>query len=140
MKTVYADSFYWAALANPKDEWHHAAMNAGAKHQIGVIITTDEVLDEFLTHFCDKGAFWRIKAAELVRKIQKSPNVRIVPQTRDSFLRGLQLYEARSDKKYSLTDCISMEAMREHKLTEVLTHDHHFRQEGFTPLLTDKNA
>ena len=140
MKTVFADAFYWAALANPKDEWHPAAMRAGVQHPIGVIITTDEVLDEFLAHFCDRGAYWRNKAVELLRKIQKSPNVRIVPQTRDSFLRGLQLYEARPDKEYSLTDCISMETMREHKLTEVLTHDHHFRQEGFTLLLTDKNA
>ena len=47
MKTVFADAFYWAALANPKDEWHPAAMRAGVQHQIGVIITTDEVLLHF---------------------------------------------------------------------------------------------
>ncbi len=140
MKTVFADAFYWVALANPKDDWHQVAMRAGKQHQIGVLITTDEVLDEFLAHFSGKGAFWRNKAAELVRKIQKSPNVRIVPQTRDSFLRGLQLYEARSDKEFSLTDCISMETMREHNITDVLTHDHHFHQEGFTVLLTDKDT
>lgn len=127
MKTVFADAFYWVALANPKDDWHQAAMRAGKQHQIGVLVTTDEVLDEFLAHFSGKGAFWRNKAVELVRKIQKSPNVRIVPQTRDSFLRGLQLYEARPDKEFSLTDCISMETMREHNITEVLTHDHHFQ-------------
>jgi predicted nucleic acid-binding protein len=31
--------------------------------------------------------------------------------------------------------CISMEAMREEGITEILTHDDHFTQEGFTKLL-----
>ena len=45
------------------------------------------------------------------------------------------LYQARPDKQYSLTDCISMQAMRTEGLTEILTHDGHFTQEGFTILL-----
>lgn len=57
-----------------------------------------------------------------------------MPQTHENFLAGLDLYKARADKGYSLTDCISMIAMRERNLTEVLTHDHHFTQEGFTSL------
>lgn len=47
----------------------------------------------------------------------------------------MELYGARLDKGYSLTDCISMYVMREHGLTEVLTHDQHFTQEGFRTLL-----
>ena len=35
------------------------------------------------------------------------------------------------DKEYSLTDCISMHVMRSEGLTEVLSNDHHFAQEGF---------
>jgi predicted nucleic acid-binding protein len=62
--------------------------------------------------------------------------VTVLPQSRDSFLAGLRLYELRLDKAYSLTDCISMEIMRREKLDEVLTHDEHFSQEGFRPLLT----
>jgi predicted nucleic acid-binding protein len=46
----------------------------------------------------------------------------------------LSLYKARADKGYSLTDCISMNTMRERNLTEVLTHDQHFAQEGFSLL------
>ena len=55
----------------------------------------------------------------------------MIHQTRELFLEGLTLYEARPDKEYSLTDCISMQAMRHEGLTEVLTNDHHFTQEGF---------
>jgi predicted nucleic acid-binding protein len=35
----------------------------------------------------------------------------------------------------SLTDCISMHAMRERNVSDILTHDDHFPQEGFTVLL-----
>jgi predicted nucleic acid-binding protein len=48
---------------------------------------------------------------------------------------GLKLYESRLDKGYSLTDCISMSVMRDRNLTEMLTHDRHFAQEGFIILL-----
>jgi predicted nucleic acid-binding protein len=61
--------------------------------------------------------------------------IEVLPQTRQSLLRGLELYKARSDKSYSLTDCISMVTMRERNITDVLTHDRHFAQEGFTVLL-----
>jgi len=50
---------------------------------------------------------------------------------RGLFLEGLSLYRARPDKAYSLTDCISMQTMRCEGLTDVLTNDHHFTQEGF---------
>jgi len=57
------------------------------------------------------------------------------PHTHQSFLDGFALYKARPDKEYSLTDCISMEAMHQEGITEILTNDAHFRQEGFTVLL-----
>ncbi len=57
------------------------------------------------------------------------------PQSHQTFLDGLALYKARPDKGYSLTDCISMEAMRQEGITEILTHDGHFTQEGFVILL-----
>ena len=50
---------------------------------------------------------------------------------------GLALYAARPDKGYSLTDCISMATMRKKGLTEVLTNDRHFEQEGFRALFRD---
>ena len=56
------------------------------------------------------------------------------PQSRDSFLAGLELYRARPDKGFSLADCISMQTMRREGLTEVLTNDRHFEQEGFRAL------
>jgi predicted nucleic acid-binding protein len=67
----------------------------------------------------------------LVRRLYQRPTVTVHPHSRGSFLTGLALYEARPDKGYSLSDCISMETMRQEGITEILTHDAHFTQEGF---------
>lgn len=138
MRTVFADTFYWVAISNQNDDWHSEVIRVSKTLGNVFLITTDEVMDEFLTHFCKMGPFWRAKAVELVHKIRQNPNVRVVPQTRDSFNRGFLLYESRPDKDYSLTDCISMEYMRENGVHDVLTHDHHFQQEGFTLLFQEK--
>ena len=80
----------------------------------------------------------RLQAAQFVRNILWHPKIEVIPQSRDSFLKGLALYEARPDKSYSLTDCISMEVMRAQSITEALTNDRHFSQEGFTILMKQK--
>jgi predicted nucleic acid-binding protein len=54
----------------------------------------------------------------------------VVPHTNETFLAGIAFYEARMDKGYSLTDCVSMLAMRNEGLTDVLTNDRHFEQEA----------
>ena len=79
----------------------------------------------------------RDAAVKLVRKVMSNPNIEVLPQTRDSFLRGLDLYRSGPDKTFSLPDCISMAAMREQGLSEVLTNDLHFEQEGFARLMGD---
>ena len=47
--------------------------------------------------------------------------------------------DQRRDKEYSLTDCASMNAMRLESIPEVLTNDHHFKQEGFTILMNKRD-
>jgi predicted nucleic acid-binding protein len=75
--------------------------------------------------------------AASVRAILANPVIRVIPQSRGSFLAGLDLYIQRPDKGYSLTDCISMQTMRREGLTEVLTKDRHFEQEGFRVLFRE---
>ena len=70
-----------------------------------------------------------------VQNIIEDANTQMVWQSQDLFESGLDFYRARLDKGYSLTDCVSMVVMRQAGIQEVLTHDRHFAQEGFTILL-----
>jgi predicted nucleic acid-binding protein len=79
----------------------------------------------------------RTQAGSSVVDLIHNSNVLVIAQSRESFLSGLELYRARPDKGYSLTDCISMRTMRREGITEVLTNDRHFEQEGFRVLLRD---
>ena len=134
MRQVFADTLYWIAIAHPKDQWKAPALEA--KRELGdvIIVTTDEVLSEFATALA-KAPDLRKTAVRMVRAILDNPNVKVIPQTRDGFLKGLQRYENRPDKHYSLTDCVSMNVIESKGIREVLTHDHHFQQEGFTVLI-----
>jgi uncharacterized protein len=134
MKFIFADTSYWIALASLKDANHVKAKTVDQQLRAVRIVTSDEVLVEFLAYFSSHGFQWRLKAVELVRGILKNPNIDVRPQTRESFTIGLEHYERRPDKGYSLTDCISMCIMEKLKIKEVLTFDHHFTQEGFTSL------
>lgn len=48
---------------------------------------------------------------------------------------ALALLRARPDKAYTLCDAVSFGLMRERGVTEALTTDRHFEQEGFVRLL-----
>ncbi len=135
MKTIFADAFYWIALINPKDEWHHRVMAIASSLDQTKIVTTEEVLSELLTFYANAGEGQRQRAVELVKSIIDHPDIFVVEQSHQSFLQGMRLYEKRADKGYSLADCISMNTMGSLGISEVLTHDQHFAQEGFVILL-----
>jgi uncharacterized protein len=67
--------------------------------------------------------------------LRAQPDVEIVPSTSDLFRRGTELFAARPDKEWSLTDCISFVVMNERGINDALTNDHHFEQAGFRILL-----
>lgn len=99
------------------------------------LITTEDILVELLNFFSEYGEKARRGAVTHAEGILSGANIEVAPQSHEAFIAGLTLYKARPDKGYSLTDCISMHAMRERGISDILTHDNHFRQEGFTVLL-----
>jgi predicted nucleic acid-binding protein len=137
MKSVFADSLYWIAMARPNDQ--HKLAATAARRAVGdvVLVTTDEVLTEFLAALSKSGPQLRDAATKMVRAVLRNPNVKVIPQTRDGFLKGLDRFEQRLDKQYSLIDCVSMVVMESEGIQSVLTNDHHFEQEGFTILIRE---
>jgi predicted nucleic acid-binding protein len=135
MREVFADASYWIAIADPSDSLSEQAVLITEDFVEAHLVTTDEVLVEFLNYFSGYGRAVRNRAAAMVRAILDDPGVRVCRQSRDSFLDGLDLYERRRDKSYSLTDCISMRVMQEDGIQDVLTADRDFQREGFRVLL-----
>jgi predicted nucleic acid-binding protein len=135
MRRVFADTYFWIALLHDQDQGHAAAQAISQTIQHNIIVTTQEILSEVLPYFSGFGRSMRQSTVAFVRGILADPTIEVRPQSDGTFLGGLALYEARPDKGYSLTDCISMEAMRREGIGEILTHDQHFTQEGFTVLL-----
>jgi predicted nucleic acid-binding protein len=132
---VFADTFYWIAITLPSDAWGDRVVEVCEALGTTRYVTTDEILVEFLSHLSSKGEHLRELAVQLVRRILQDEDITVIPQSRESFLRGLDLYERRLDKGYCLVDCISMNAMRDGSITAGLSNDRHFEQEGFTLLV-----
>jgi predicted nucleic acid-binding protein len=132
MKRVFADTFYYFALFNPKDGAHGKARQYAAQHREATV-TTAWVLTELADGLA--ATPYRSDVARLISLLRADPENEIVPATADLMERGLALYDARPDKQWSLTDCISFLVMQERQITEALTGDRHFEQAGFTALL-----
>ena len=134
MKAVFADTSFWIALMNEGDSAHHKAQALRLTLTSQTIITSASVLTEYLNYFASWGHYFRDEASRNVHALLSNRRVSVEPETPASFLSGLELYKQRLDKGYSLTDCISMQIMYREGLTDVLTNDRHFEQEGFRAL------
>ena len=77
----------------------------------------------------------RAGSLTFVRDLLANPSIELIWVDEALNSRALDLLEARLDKSYSLCDAVSFVVMRERGLTEALTTDHHFEQEGFVRLL-----
>ncbi|HXC25125.1 MAG TPA: PIN domain-containing protein [Gemmatimonadaceae bacterium] len=137
MRRLFLDTSYVIALTTPADAYHsranvlaHALLSEQAR-----LITTRAVLLEVgdaLGHFAA-----RSQAIRLLGELEHDPSLQIVPISDDVYHRAVDLYTARLDKEWGLTDCVSFVVMQDYSLTEALTADRHFRQAGFVALMRD---
>lgn len=132
MKTVFADAFYFVGLLNRADQ-HHAKVVAAARQLRSDLLTTEWILAEFADALAESAS--RRLVPQFIRDLEADSKVKIIRADTELFQRGLQLYQARPDKDWSLTDCISFVVMEDEGVREALTGDEHFGQAGFTALL-----
>jgi predicted nucleic acid-binding protein len=136
----FADTVCSIALLNHDDEFHESAdmeYRRLLKKNFRVITTT-AVLNE-VANALSKPPF-RESVTAFYKRLQDSQRVEIIFVDKDLWNKGWELYRQRPDKEWSLTDCISIEVMRERKLKDVLTNDRHFTQAGFNIILRKKKS
>ncbi|HNR33138.1 MAG TPA: PIN domain-containing protein [Candidatus Hydrogenedentes bacterium] len=132
MTAVFADTAFFVALLNPRDTHHQDALEASRTLR-RTVTTTDWVIVETGNFVCDSPQ--RPLFPPFVRRLRANPRFAVRRGTARTLEDALDLYAARPDKSWSLTDCISFVVMREEGLTDALTTDHHFAQAGFKALL-----
>ena|SRR6266550_1351132 len=98
------------------------------------LLTHSYVLAEFVP-LCLTRGLDRRESLSFATDIMGDPSIEIVWVDDQIHRASLSLLRARLDKTYSLTDAVSFLLMRERGITEALTTDRHFEQEGFVRLL-----
>ena len=129
---IFVDTSFLVALALPRDSLHRRAIEwAGS---IGDrLISTDFVVCDSVNALSEPDE--RPKAHRTLEWLRRQDGVLIIEASRTWIESGLKLHAARSDKEWSLTDCISFDVMAASSITQALTNDHHFEQAGFEALL-----
>jgi predicted nucleic acid-binding protein len=128
MKPIFADAWYFLALLNTSDQDHKRAADFSATND-QPILTTTWVLTEVGDALCRSTNRAAFKA--LLDGIRSDPDTTVITADQAHWERAVQLYHSRSDKDWSLTDCISFVVMKEFEMTDALTADRHFEQAGF---------
>jgi predicted nucleic acid-binding protein len=129
---VFADTACFIALLNGKDAAHEMALHYSRQIYRQVAVTEFVLLELADAFSCppDRGDF-----LSMDEHVRSTPAYTVIPASSDLLQRGRDLFAARSDKAWSLTDCTSFVVMQELAISEALTTDHHFAQAGFRALL-----
>jgi uncharacterized protein len=126
--TAFVDTFALIAWMNRRDA-AHSVVSTYLEGFAGKLVTTEWVLMEFADAFAAPGA--RDVAAEFLRAVRADPTFDVIGYEQVRYNAGFDLYASRSDKSWSLTDCISFAVMSERGIIDALTADRHFEQAGF---------
>jgi predicted nucleic acid-binding protein len=135
---VFLDTAYVIALVNRDDALHPIAIELADRLEgayPGQIITSRPILLE-IGNGLSKPTYRRV-AGNLLASIGEDPAIEVVELSESLYAQALALYGARPDKGWGMTDCTSFVIMREREIVNALTHDVHFEQAGFRPLMRE---
>ncbi len=132
---VFVDSAGFLALWDAGDEHHRAAVRLQEElaRKRRHFVTSEYVVDETVTLLLMRHS--HAAAADFLETVEHSEALRLEWIGPERFYAGAALFRRHQDKEWSFTDCVSFALMRELRIREAFTTDHHFRQAGFVPLL-----
>ena len=96
-------------------------------------MTTEYIVDETVTLLLLRHS--HAAAADFLQTIERSEALRLEWIGPDRFHAAAGFFRRHADKEWSFTDCVSFVTMRELRIRDAFTTDHHFQQAGFVPLL-----
>ena len=132
--TVFADAFFYVALLNPRDEFHHRVLDYAEQFD-GEVVTTQWGLTEVAAALAAPRSRRGVHPA--FDELAADAGTRIIEVSPEHFAAGMAFYDGRPDKHWSLTDCVSFVVMEREGLREALTGDRHFEQAGFVAVFAE---
>lgn len=132
---VLVDSAGFYALWDAKDEHHDEAvrLQQSLVRKRRRFVTTEYIVDETVTLLAMRHS--HAAAVDFLDTIERTEAVRVEWIGPDRFRAAAALFRSHADKEWAFTDCVSFALMRELRIRDAFTTDHHFRQAGFAPLL-----
>ncbi len=133
---LFLDTAFIQARLNRRDQYHARANAFAPRLRAAAEVWTTEAILVEVGNALSK--INRSGAVEFIRRCYQTGNMRVVLVDTALLERALQLYAARPDKDWGLTDCISFVVMLEQQLSHAVTTDVHFQQAGFRALLLEE--
>lgn len=129
--TFFVDTGYLIALETSDDRNHVSAKNHWQSfiRSRPSLVTTSFVVDEVVTFFNSRNR--HDKAVEIGTRLLNSPSVQLIHVDESLFRAGWDYFQSHSDKRYSLTDCISFIFMQQKGIQTALAFDRYFVQASF---------
>ena len=125
---VFLDTSAIYAYINRKDPDHPAVAKAFSACK-GKFLISNYIFDEIVTLVSAR--LGHAAASQVGTILMNSPQIQRAWVTPQDEMHSWTLFQERSDKHYSFTDCSSFVLMRRLGLNKYLALDDHFRQEGF---------
>ena len=126
------DTSGFLSLYDRKESLHEKAIEFYDSAKIR--LTTSYVLAEY-TALAQVRGISRKQIIEFSDQILDDDEIKIIWIDEDLHIKAVELLKNRTDKNYSLCDATSFVVMNENQISEALTTDKHFEQEGFIRLL-----
>lgn len=133
---LFLDAGFVIARFRKNDQYHVSARAlANRCDQCRELWTTEAVFLEIGAAF--REPLERPLVVRLWDQFHSDARCRVVPVSGPLLNSAMDLFRQRSDKAWSLADCISFVLMADEKLTDALSCDHHFVQAGFRALMLE---
>lgn len=136
-KQIFIDTSALVALADTKDQDYakvYGFFTNKYHPETMSLITTDFVLDEFLTILRCRERQPMDKLTKFMKAFFVS-DIELVGIGKDLFGDALTLMATFDDQDFSCTDCVSFMVMKDLKIKDVITLDKHFTIAGFNNIL-----
>lgn len=96
-------------------------------------LITDYIILEIANSLCKRR--WRTRSVKLLNSIREIESIEVVEIDKKISEKAWDMYSARTDKEWSLTDCASFVVMKQYGIQEAFTNDHYFEQAEFAVLM-----